>query len=549
MPILLICLAIVPNVQANSGITSILNLQYPSQAALQNGVAQVTVKFTVYYNDYWNPQGSLVFGVWSIAGASYVKGSAASTPYPCQSLAGTSLAGDAVCAVIPAGSSGTQSASFTLTFNSPQQYALRAVTGVEDQAGNVAPGSTSKSDFAITVTGQASTGSTTITNLRSPPHAVFQNGLAQATVTFTVGYAGLPSGGALGFGILDASTSKYITGSGTSTPDPCLSLAGTSYVGDALCAPTPASSSGTESAKFTLTFNSTQQYTLRVGAAITDKSGKGISGSASKSSNFTISVTDKAQLTITLPSSVTAAVDGANQTAGNVTISLQPGKHTISVPETVPLTSGSQLRFDHWSDGSKLASRVDDLENDTTLAATYVTQYSLSLTDPSASGAGWYDAGSKATFSVTIAQPESGFFGTLGGKRTFQQWTGDSTDSSLSASIQMDGPKKVGAQWSVDNTQPYIILGGIAAAIVVAILLAILMTKRKSRPPMKAQPTTEETKPTSVPPTLTPTARKKKEAPTPSGPPPGNKFCVFCGQTIPLSARFCTNIKCGKPQQ
>jgi hypothetical protein len=100
LPILLICLATVPNVQANTGITSILNLQYPSQAVLQNGVAQVTVTFTVYYSDYWNPQGFLIFGVWSIAGASYVKGSAASTPYPCQSLTGTSLAGDAVCAVV-----------------------------------------------------------------------------------------------------------------------------------------------------------------------------------------------------------------------------------------------------------------------------------------------------------------------------------------------------------------------------------------------------------------------------------------------------------------
>lgn len=31
-------------------------------------------------------------------------------------------------------------------------------------------------------------------------------------------------------------------------------------------------------------------------------------------------------------------------------------------------------------------------------------------------------------------------------------------------------------------------------------------------------------------------------------PPPGMKFCIHCGQAIPLSARFCTKISCGKPQ-
>lgn len=547
MPILLICLAIVPNAQAQT-ITSITNLQYPSQVALQNGVAQMTVTFTVYYN-YYNIQGYLAFGILDVGSGKFVPGSGKSTPDPCQSLTGTNYVGTALCITKPGTSSGTESASFTLTFNSAQKYTLRATTYATDQSGNLITGSTRQSDFAITVTGQAQTGSTTITNLQAPPHALFQNGIAQATVTFTVGYTGLPSGGFLIFAIGIPGTGKPATGSGNSTPDPCQLPVGTNLVGTAACVATPASSSGTESAKFTLTFNSAQQYTLMAAAGILDKSGNGITQS---NLNFSISVTDKAQLNITLPNSVTAAVDGANQTAGNVNISLQPGKHTISAPETVPLTTGSRLRFDRWSDGSKLASRADDLENDTNLTATYVTQYSLSLTDPSASGAGWYDAGSNATFSVTTPQPESGFFGTLGGKQTFQRWTGDSKESSPSASIQMDGPKEITAQWSVDNTQPYIILGSIAAAILVVIVVVVLMTKRKSRAPQKTRPPTEEAGPQPVPPT--PVAppkpvRAKEQAPARAGPPPGKKFCVFCGQLIPLNARFCTNIKCGKPQQ
>jgi predicted nucleic acid-binding Zn ribbon protein len=31
--------------------------------------------------------------------------------------------------------------------------------------------------------------------------------------------------------------------------------------------------------------------------------------------------------------------------------------------------------------------------------------------------------------------------------------------------------------------------------------------------------------------------------------PPRTKFCIRCGQPIPHTARFCTNIKCGMPQQ
>jgi hypothetical protein len=64
MSILLAFLAVAPNVQAQaSGITSILDLKYPSQATLQSGMAEVTVTFSVYYNYYSNPQGYLVFGV------------------------------------------------------------------------------------------------------------------------------------------------------------------------------------------------------------------------------------------------------------------------------------------------------------------------------------------------------------------------------------------------------------------------------------------------------------------------------------------------------
>lgn len=96
--LVLICLTIIPNAQAQaSGITSITNVQYASQAVLQNGVAQVTVAFAVYYNYYYNPQGYLVFGIYDTRTSNLVKGSATATPSPCQSLIGTTFVDSAVC--------------------------------------------------------------------------------------------------------------------------------------------------------------------------------------------------------------------------------------------------------------------------------------------------------------------------------------------------------------------------------------------------------------------------------------------------------------------
>jgi hypothetical protein len=162
MPILLICVAVVPNVQAQLGITSIDNLQFPAEAVLQNGVAQVTVTFTVYYNYFMGDR--LFFGIYDTFTSNVLRGSAKATPVPCQ----PSAANAARCEAMPASKSGTESASFILTFNSAQQYALRAITGILDQSGNVAPRSTATADFTITVTGQTvSTTSTSSTAMSS----------------------------------------------------------------------------------------------------------------------------------------------------------------------------------------------------------------------------------------------------------------------------------------------------------------------------------------------------------------------------------------------
>jgi len=170
--LVLTCLTVLPNAQAQAaGITSIANVQYSSQAVMQNGIARATVVFTVYYNYYYNPQGYLVFGIYDTSTSNLVKGSAAASPDPCQSLAGTSYADSAVCAIVPAMNSGTDSASMILTFNSAQQYNLNIRSFILDsrnlQSGNQVSGSSNAASVTISVTGQTVSTSSTATSSSS----------------------------------------------------------------------------------------------------------------------------------------------------------------------------------------------------------------------------------------------------------------------------------------------------------------------------------------------------------------------------------------------
>jgi uncharacterized repeat protein (TIGR02543 family) len=155
--------------------------------------------------------------------------------------------------------------------------------------------------------------------------------------------------------------------------------------------------------------------------------------------------------------------------------------HALEVSPTVEGAAGVRYVFVQWSDGSKDASRTLTAANEASLSAVFRTQYKLTTTsgfgDPQ--GSGWYDANTQATFSVTTPQTLEGYIGTLGGAYVFDHWSGDSTATTPSASITMDGPKAVTAEWRTDNTMPYTIIGAVVALIAIAIA-ALLVARRKS---------------------------------------------------------------------
>lgn len=243
-----------------------------------------------------------------------------------------------------------------------------------------------------------------------------------------------------------------------------------------------------------------------------------------KDGDFMIRVTvDRPKAKITLqvePKIAGVTVDGVSYSADRlpVTSTWEIGSvHTLVVDSMISGAAGVRYVFVEWSDGSKDASRTITVTESADLTATFKTQYELNvasdLGDPQ--GSGWYDAGSTATFSVTSPQPEGGLFGSLGGKTVFQAWTGDSTENTATASIKMDGPKSVQAEWTTDDSQPYMILGGIGAAIVVVIILAFILIRRRGAAP--PPPPVIPTGPPAAPP-----------QPAVAQPP----FCANCGSPM-----------------
>jgi len=156
--------------------------------------------------------------------------------------------------------------------------------------------------------------------------------------------------------------------------------------------------------------------------------------------------------------------------------------HTLEVDPMIDGAAGVRYVFVEWSDGYGAALYSIEVEEEATYSARFKTQYLLTVDSPMGSpqGSGWCDEGSSATFSVTSPLPVDGFVGMLGGRYVFDHWSGDSTTSGTSASITMDGPKTVRAEWRTDYTIPAVVVGVIVATVAVS---AVLLMRRNARGP------------------------------------------------------------------
>lgn len=181
--------------------------------------------------------------------------------------------------------------------------------------------------------------------------------------------------------------------------------------------------------------------------------------------------------------------------------------HTLEVNPTIEGATGVRYVFVQWSDGSKDATRTLTATDAASLTATFKTQYELTVTSDygNPEGNGWYDANTKATFSVTTPVTDEG------GKRVFAHWSGDSSADTSSASVTMDGPKTVTAEWRAETTMPYTTIGIVAVIVVAIVALLLVMRRRGARRSIAAvEPPVQAAPPVSATP-----ARPLTPAPTP----------------------------------
>jgi hypothetical protein len=209
-------------------------------------------------------------------------------------------------------------------------------------------------------------------------------------------------------------------------------------------------------------------------AGLFDNSSNLVPNSAS-SSPFEITLRP-VMLQVVVPDVVPITVNGVQQPAGTALVGVPLGMNNVSAPALVAVNSTTRLRFDHWADGSGQANRTISVTGNTTYEADYVPQYLLTITgaEQNVTGAGWFDSGTNASFSIYPYQTTQGLLGALGAKQTFQGFyeNGQLITNQDSGTITMDTPHTLNVVWQVDYSTPAIILLGIIAVIVLGFLVA-----------------------------------------------------------------------------
>ena len=396
-----------------------------------------------------------------------------------------------------------------------------------------------------------------ISNLQYPSTVLLGK---QVVVSFTVNFSGLTPGvDYLIAGVENPDATSWAAGSVlNSNPDNC--QADSSYTWEAVCYYQPSESQGSENLAFSLTSTSVGTLSSYGAKAVvayyspSECSTYGFCVATYRYSNsFSISVVDEFTLTVNVPSQVSITLDGTpGITPGSIAPQLSPGMHEISVPDIVQLDSTSRLLFNGWSDGSTQLTRTFDLESDTEISATYVTQYLVNATSDSTLQSGWYDQGTVLQLNVSN-QLVNNYRLFTGG---FDGWYngGQLLTKSPSAALTIDGPVNLSARWNYMPYLPPLLIIAIVAVVLFFARRGSISTPRlpdlKMLKPKRSRRRIRRSKPKVE--TVTPDTEKQvaqtpeiKEAKPPE-PVKTIMYCTQCGAVISRDSKFCK--ECGTKQ-
>jgi len=143
--------------------------------------------------------------------------------------------------------------------------------------------------------------------------------------------------------------------------------------------------------------------------------------------------------------------------------------HSFDIPHDVDTGKGTKFVFSSWSDGARSTSR--SISQGGKYTANYKARYQLTIESPygNPKGEGWYDSGSIATVSVN---PAEGIII----RRVFTSWSGDFTGDTAIASVTMNSPKAIRANWRTDYLQLYLL---IATIIIAGAVITYILWKKK----------------------------------------------------------------------
>lgn len=161
--------------------------------------------------------------------------------------------------------------------------------------------------------------------------------------------------------------------------------------------------------------------------------------------------------------------------------------HTFSARSdciVVPSDAGVRCIFVGWHDGTGISSRIVDATADRNYIAIYETQYLLTVTSEHGTpeGSGWYAKGSVASFSVSSVAPVEGILGMFGGEYVFVRWNGDSNATAANASVAIDDPKTVTAEWRIEYMAVYVTIAFTGGIVMGGLGLAVVRRRKGTRP-------------------------------------------------------------------